>query len=222
MSIIYGTRGPVLSVGVTFIAIWLLLNVKKLTAKQYVGIGLGVVLLIVIWQLMPLIGAALLNSGFSNRVIEMAVSGEFASDFGRDMIRDVVMEQIERNPAGYGLAYDRLLTDYWGVSISYSHNIVLELWISFGVIIGSLIFAFLIFHIYRGIKAAPTKDQKGFILVLLCGSGMLRLFLSGTFLQSPELYLMIGVCIGEIRQKKTIEKQKKLQLSIKKVKSVYA
>ena len=213
MIVAYGTRGPILCAACTFIGIWLLLNWKKMTIPKITGIiTVSALLLSVIWYIMPLIGLYLIRSGFSDRLVSMMMSGEFSSDFGRSMIQDVVIEQIQRNPGGYGLAYDRILVDLWGNKISYSHNIVLELWISFGVIIGSLLFLALIVLVIKGVASAPTVTLKGFLIALICGKGLIRLFLSGTFLDSPDTYLMIGMCLGLIwlhkHQSKYVKKVK--------------
>lgn len=203
MVLAYGTRGPILCIIATFIGVWLLLNWTKLTiGKSVTFLSIIGIVSLIIWEAIPLIGQVLINSGFSDRIVGFLMSGDFAEDFGREMIQDVVMEQVKRNPSGFGLAYDRSLDDWWGHSISYSHNIVLELWISFGVIIGSILFACLLFLLIRGVYSAKTVNQKGFIIALICSTGLVRLFMSGTFLDSPELYLLIGVCICAIKKKK--------------------
>lgn len=134
--------------------------------------------------------------GLSVRIFDKLMEDEFAVSGGRDTIRESLLFSIKENPLfGNGLCSDRVLAG------NYAHNIALELWVEFGVIIGTAILIALIIVLFRGYKAAKEEGEKGLILVLIFSS-FFKLFLSGSYLDDNFLFLALGLCVCSIRQAK--------------------
>jgi O-antigen ligase len=132
--------------------------------------------------------------GLSVRIFERLLNGGISDSNGRDKIRERVLMKIHQRPAmGNGMYSDRVL-----LGGTYSHNIVLELWIDFGVIFGTLLLATLIFILFRGYVKEKNINEKGMILSLTSAT-LLKLFLSGSWLNESFLFLVLGLSVGAIR-----------------------
>ena len=75
----------------------------------------------------------------------------------------------------------------------YAHNIFLEIYVEFGLILGSFI---LLFILYLAISSLLVKDIKkyGIALLWIC-LGLLPLFFSGSYLTSLEFWIMLAVLL---------------------------
>lgn len=135
------------------------------------------------------------STGASVRVFEKSQTDGFFSSEGRFDIFSRVLPAIADYPSGLGMAGDRLL------GVIYSHNILLELLISYGWIFGTLIIVAIFTIFFAGLKNARTTEQKVFIMLLFC-SGILKLMVSGTYLNEYYLFFMIGYSVSMIRAKR--------------------
>lgn len=135
------------------------------------------------------------STGASVRVFEKSQTDGFFSSEGRLDIFYVVLPAIANNPFGLGIAGDRLL------GVIYSHNIILEFLISYGWIFGTLLIVAIFAIFFVGLKKAQTTEQRVFVMLLFC-SGILKLMVSGTYLNEYYLFFMIGYCISMIRAKR--------------------
>jgi hypothetical protein len=104
------------------------------------------------------------------------------------------MQAVSNNWFGYGIAGDRAIVG------AYAHNILIELWVSFGVIVGTALFIVPVFFTVLLLikKSRYNTAEDSFILVLI-SSCYVKLFLSGTYLTESFLFLLIGVLISEYR-----------------------
>jgi hypothetical protein len=143
---------------------------------------------------LSLIKGATESLGMSTRFFDLLSVNELFVSYGREWRAEAVLSGIKENWfLGYGLAGDRILIG------DYVHNIVLEFWASFGVIFGTTLFVILLYILVRGMRTGKNQDEKVFILILIC-CGFLKLFISGTYLDEANFFLLIGLCVFEIRQ----------------------
>lgn len=130
-----------------------------------------------------------LDLGFNDRTFRFFLEGNIADDNGRNAIKVYLFNKLGESPLwGYGLCGDRVLVGLW------AHNLLLELLVSFGCLIGSLIFGILVVFIIQAYKKCKTVDEKGFLIVLFL-LGFVVLFISNTFLQNRFFWLLLGYCI---------------------------
>lgn len=127
--------------------------------------------------------------GLSIRIFDKILSGQLSLSSGRDMIADSLFDALRENWLGYGIYGDRVIVN------TYAHNIVLEMWIQFGVFLGTLLCACVIMLPVRAFLKTKNVEMKGFLIVLYCTS-VLKLFLSGSYLHERLLTVLLGVCSG--------------------------
>lgn len=149
----------------------------------------------------PLYNASLLwmsrlaqQLGLSIRIFDKLMSGAGMASSGRDVIAQTLLSAVAEKPLwGYGIGGDRMLAG------TYAHNIVLELWVDFGVIIGTILFVILLIIIFQGYIKAMGEKEKGLILILFFSS-FCMLFLSGSYLDNRLLFFLLGLCATSIRK----------------------
>lgn len=140
-SAIYGNRGSVVAV-VTFL-IYCILHYTKLRKKVQMSILIGIVVIVAYTQqdiIQSSLSSVVSHFGVNSRNLTLLLSGQISYTTHRaDEIWVTIKDAILDKPfIGYGLCYDRVL----GGDISiYAHNLILEVWVSFGVIIGSALIA---------------------------------------------------------------------------------
>lgn len=207
--LLLGSRGPVLMllicIGWSLIMDW---NIKKIVSTVSI-----LCIAAAAFVLSPLYRISLQwmynmakNLGLSIRIFDKLLSAGLLDPSGRDELAQELLVSIRQHPLlGTGIASDRMVI---GV---YAHNIVLELWVAFGVIIGTAIFAALIITFVRGYRLCATDAEKGLMITLLC-SHFFNLFLSGSFMNDRWFFALIGFCVGTIRAG-TIRKSKHKKLA---------
>lgn len=193
----FGTRAPLLIVFIFVILYMMMFRTWKHPVRSRLFLGGFAVLLIASFELIILIFQRVTQSwGMSVRLYSYLMRGGFFKVDSRKDIIDIVLAGIKTRPlTGYGFAGDRLF------GIIYSHNIALELWSSFGWIVGSIVLAWIVITLICGIYAGKNDIQKGFVLLLICVS-FIKLLISGTLLSEPFLYLLLGYCLKLIRDRK--------------------
>lgn len=119
----------------------------------------------------------------------------------RALLQNKIFKEILINPfSGRGIFSDRYILRNYGIETQYTHNILLELLLNFGFLIGSLIILylfFLIIHVYKTINASI----KNVFLLFIFSSG-LPLFFSGSYLTSSWFGILIGSLLFFKSQKK--------------------
>lgn len=134
--------------------------------------------------------------GLSIRIFDKLLGGTQLGSSGRDILTERLLASVnEHFLFGTGLCSDRMMV---GI---YAHNILIELWVGFGVVVGSLILMILIYVLLRGYLESNKSEEKGFLIVLI-HSAFLKLFLSGSYMDDKMLFLLIGLCVGLIRRGK--------------------
>ena len=154
----YGNRGSVVAIFVYLV--FCILHFTKLKRKIIISIGISAIVgFYIIFQ--NTINTLLLNIiyklGISSRNLTLLLNNQITYTTHRmDEIWVYVFDSIkERWWIGYGLCYDRVLS---GDISTYAHNLVLETWLSFGVIIGTVL---LFVYVVSGLKLCLCKNEPG-------------------------------------------------------------
>jgi len=129
------------------------------------------------------------NMGLSTRLFDLSLGDNFLYTDDRDNLINTLLNQLDcGTESSYGLfGADR----YIGV---YPHRIYVELWFSFGYVIGTIIFCLLLFVFIRAFISARNDSEKIGFLLLLC-IGFIPLFFSGLFITQGMLFFFIGYCV---------------------------
>ena len=198
----FGTRGPILAL-LIFLAISILISTFK---SRSIFVKLFFLIVISFFVFVLSVESILLNlskrlselfedAGFSVRIMDLFIEGEIAHSSGRDLLSEQILEKISQNPIiGYGFMGDRPILGF------YVHNIILELWCSFGVILGSV---FILLMTVIPLKASIKKHDKiisNFIIMLFC-MVFVKLMFTSSYVVEPYLFLMLGISVNNLRRK---------------------
>lgn len=126
--------------------------------------------------------------GLSVRVMQKLLDNEAFSSSGRDSIRKTLLDAISEKPVwGYGVLGDRRLANI------YAHNIAIELWTQYGIVLGSIFLIAVILVLFFGYKNETEDSVKFIIFAIICAS-FFKLMLSGSYLDEPMLFFVLGFC----------------------------
>lgn len=144
------------------------------------------------------------SKGLQSRTLMSLVTGSFSEANGRDRIFEIVIELIKTGgPFGRGFYGERIFVGQefrWG----YSHNLFLELLVSFGYIGGSIIILLLLYGIFSLYRKCRTQEQKIVFVTMLVPS--LKLLLSNSFWYTPFFWALIAFFFRLKRKKITKER----------------
>lgn len=148
----------------------------------------------------------LANIGIKTRIFDRIVDQTFFVSVGRTNIQEILLGAIINKPyLGYGIAGDRPIC--YQVSQVYAHSLPLEILVSYGAIFGGIVLIVLTIIIFRALWKARQITLRDFILVLIFSNGLLKLFLSSSYLIEYEFFLLIGLCISAVRCPKIMDKE---------------
>ena len=151
-------------------------------------------------SLLPIIynnvGIWLENFGISSRIVEAISDETFFSSNSRDDIRNAVFKGVADNPLGYGLYGDRyLIGKYYQEGVDYSHNLFVEFLADFGVFIGPVFFLMILYKVLSYVHKRK-RTIVGMIMLILLPDGIVKLFFSGSFLDSVSFFIIIGILLS--------------------------
>lgn len=190
-----GSRGPMLCL-LLLIMLYLLIfkQFKRPVFARTIIVLATIVCIILFIPLVNLFAKISEDLNLSTRIFTRITEKSFFVSVGRDNIRELIFENLAVRPSvGFGLFGDRVLLDG-----RYAHNIWLELCYDFGYLIGTSLLLAILFVFYIGMKRSRTGAERAFVLLLFC-SCFMKLFLSGSFLNETGLFLLLGICVGAIR-----------------------
>jgi O-antigen ligase len=201
-----GTRGPILFIiAYLFIKLFFLIYFypKKQNIFLITIIGLTV-LLIFSEYILDFIFNFIDILNLSSRIFDYLSSDSFLSSDGRIRIYRSVINYLIQNPIfGIGLGNDRVyITESFGysqiqlLSGLYSHNIILEVLISYGLIIGSIIVIWFLYT-FTVIFFKSLRSDYGEILLMFFAISVFPLMISGSFINYPLFFGLLGLMINQ-------------------------
>ena len=210
---LYGNRGALLMI-VIFVGLMVISNIldsKNVAYKtaKIMAVILLIIIVIIFGRMLLQSAVSVLQSlGIQSRTLEMLAEGSIMDDTGRDMIWKPVIEAIKVGGVwGYGVFGDRPIVSpvhYAG----YSHNIFLELLVSFGafgilIILG--ICACTFWMIFK------CKDSRWRGLFIIFFSISCQLFMSMSFWYVMEFWAAAAIAYKYLYLQK-LKRKSKLQL----------
>ena len=143
-----------------------------------------------------ILGSVMNSMGYSTRILDAVLTGVLFDDNGRSEIKQFMFDLALKKPwIGYGIAGDR----GWSSWMTYSHSIWLELFVSYGFIIGTMILI-IISVLLISAFVYSNKHEKAFLLVMIFGGGFFKLFLSSSYLLEFQFFMLMGYCLCLIRK----------------------
>ena len=189
----YGSRGPL----ICLIIFTLLMVLFFSSSIKNRAILLPCLLFLLIFLVsfgessLYMIASWIQNAGIESRTITSFLDNQVFDDSGRSQIYTLAEQAILANPYGYGAFGDRpIIGPYynWG----YSHNIILEMLITFGVLFGTV---FLILIVVANIGALLiNRNNKVIISLLVISISMSSsLWVSDTFWGNIYFWMMLAI-----------------------------
>jgi len=203
---VFGTRGPILCIAIYILAEFVIRSIRKGST----GIIVLIFAIVTGAFLMFLMSDAFLSIirwlsetfeavGFGTRIFDMFLEGEISHSNGRDILHQKVIEAIWDKPfLGYGFMGDRVIID------TYVHNIALEFWCSYGLVIGTILLVTVFVIPTKALIVSKTKPVFHMILLLSCMM-LVKMMLSVSYAIEPYFYLLLGVSISAIRRQHNSE-----------------
>ncbi len=170
--------------------------------------SLGILFLMYFDQILSWIYDFLLSMGIQSRTLNLLRSNQLLShDSGRGDIYRYLFQKIGERPfLGYGVGGDRAMRDG-----GYAHNLFIEVFVDFGVIIGAFLLILLGTFVVRTFQ---KKDNQALLLLFFC-IGIIPLMVSGSFYTETNFWILIGFCfqiVSNVKPSATVSK--KLKTSI--------
>jgi O-antigen ligase len=168
---------------------------EKLTAKRLViyitGFFAGTTALLFYRQILELAYNVLLNFDIRSRTLSLFMREEIYLS-GREDLYNIIIKQIGENPLlGIGLFGDRRFIG------GYVHNIFLELWAHFGIIIGSSLIILLLLVIYKVLIKNKNKVTANFMAIWF-SMGFVHLLVSSSYITDFKFWIFLGLSLNLI------------------------
>jgi len=192
-----GSRGPIVSI-ILFFFIYNIfeININKISLKKTFALTSGVVLFLIIifnWNLfIKKLYSYFMDIGiFSRTIYIFANLDNIDFSAGRISIYKESLNAISSNPIlGLGIGGDRVI-----LGGTYPHNIVLEVLINYGVIIGVIIICCLLFTIVNDFIF--TKGEIKHLSSIYFSIGFIPLIFSSSYLISTNFWIYLAIIMSK-------------------------
>ena len=200
MILSFGTRGPLLCV-IVFVAFFVLIFGKFKYAKiiKTSTVILFGFLYLYIDEFMLFLQRSLQSLHMSTRIVDNYFRDELDVSEARVDFIDELLQVM--NSGSFPLFGEGLCGSYKYIGI-YPHNLLIELLFSFGYVCGGIIFVLIIVLFIRAMIISNDITEKSFLLLLFCSS-ILKLMMSGSFLDESTFFMLIGYSLVVIRNQKS-------------------
>lgn len=204
--VLQGTRGPLLCLA---IFVCLMIYKKNGIGKTLLKVGTLVLVVVVILSSsfvrlkLAELTEKIDSTGYSARFITMMIEGELSDGNGRDAIEETLLGDIKEDPFKLrGMFADRQATrglvdnDYHIVheNGTYAHSLWIEMIYDWGALFGAVILIALLIIILK--LVIKSNNKYSYIVMLFVCTGIIHLFLSGSYLQSSNFFFIIGLAMN--------------------------
>lgn len=204
-----GARGPILC-ALVFICVRVLIETGR-SKYSFLIISTTVIVGFFLFKYFDTIVTALSvftgTSNLSNRVIAKFQSEQFFNGGTRNIVQSNAIEMIGNHfLTGVGIGRDRiymarLMGDSYNALGYYTHNPFLEIWLQFGVLIGSVLLFYLFRPIVRALFKKNVPNEIRDVVLIMVFSGVVPLLISDSYLTKPEFFFAVAICSAVSKMK---------------------
>lgn len=200
---IFGSRGPLVCYAL-FMLIYFIYITEKKQKKNIIAITALLVILLAFVLSGESINRLLINTEITSRNFSLIMSKSIMQEGGRAVIWNSCLKLI----------YDSIfvgkgaMSDQYYLS-SYSHNLFLELMVTFGAIIGLLLSIAIIFITVRMLRKCNDPDWKA-IFAIFFAIAFGKLMFSSSFWYETYLWAALGIIVS---YSKSLKKKRKFRLN---------
>lgn len=198
-----GTRGPIVIAILYFLGSCLL--PKRFSPAMRLGLALllllgGVFVFVNLSSIMSFLMGVLGELGVSVRLARLYSLNTLFVDDGRSSFAGLALDAIWNAPYGVGVGQDSVILaaaqDSTSIGGNYPHNIVLEIILQFGVVIGPVILGALVYLVWKAYKLGFDAGRSYLCIMLMLG--VVPLLISGTYLEWNFFWAVLGACVSII------------------------
>lgn len=196
--ILLGGRQSLFAVAIGIVMMFFFMNEEKRDVRLLAIVStILVILLIVLLHdiILDFLRIIIEENNIQSRTLNMLVDGKLVSTNTRDYIYQSAIKTIERNGIKVsGIFSDRYYIRKYGSWIAYPHNIILEYFIDFGIIGGSII-SFVTVLLFAKNLVIGIKERRAFI-GMLSSIVMFRLMVSSSYVIEGLFYTTVIILFG--------------------------
>lgn len=194
-ALVYGCRGALISIVFVIVVTYLKVNYFSGCTKKIYFIRIlksCVVIGIAILGIKMAIGyLGQLDVAETSYILRRIQMGIISENGGRNILAEMCFEEMKKMGLNInGLFYDRLILP----NGMYSHNFVLEIFISLGWIIGTFFLGWIICSII--IQYIRQGEKNRIILICFTGTLFFRYFISGSIFSEGKFILFMAIVLS--------------------------
>lgn len=205
--ILFGARMPIMCVSFGFI-LFIICRIQKGYGKEGFNISqkgfillmvIGIALIIGLITVGWLMKQEMTSIREGQRIIYQIINGEFFKSNGRIQIYEAAWKGIVDSPiVGHGIISDRLSIAFnqWGNTENfmgtYAHNLFLELWLQYGIILGGALIGLIIIIVMKLLFDNKMEWDKKMIVIYAIAMTFGILLFSGPIYSNKEFWMMTG------------------------------
>lgn len=208
-----GSRGPLICI-LIFIFIFMLTNAKKQKILTIIFLIISIFFIYNFNTIILNMISVFEKYDIPSRTLYKIIESDFTDGTGRNKIYATTLDLLNEYPVfGVGLGVERITINQKfnnmqkDMSSSYPHNLILEILVQFGYVIGILVILFVAFIILRALKKSNLVEKN--ILIIFGTMEGVRLMISSSYLLSPIIFMFLGFCFRKsllAKEEKAYEK----------------
>lgn len=215
-----GARGPLMcAAGIAFIFAFYSMDIYSLKSLAFFLISAALCIWVILNYILILefLAAAFEKYSISTRTILSLINGTFTNTDSRMPIYISSLDSIAQNlfigtgafrDRQYILAHAKIKQKIINGSLgTYPHNFFLEIFMQFGIILGSFLLLKLAKLMIQSYKVSKLREDTLFLYILLCSYGLMPLMWSRSYIQWNGFYLMLGFIFSQVWPKKVRHKK---------------
>lgn len=205
--LIGGARGPVVCLGAYLLLYMIFNGIKHKAITLSIAAIITAIIVYVSSNSITIaikLDVFLLGLGIRSRTISKVIEKDLLNLSGRDSISTVLITYIKENPLiGHGMFGDRVITLQSLGQGSYAHNFIIEVLTQYGLILGFIALCTFFLIIIGALLRKQNQLYKNLVLLFI-PSGLIKLMISGSYLNEMYFFLLLAAAVNAINQKREI------------------
>mgnify|MGYP001139764468 FL=1 len=196
---IYGSRNPFLAIAF-FVSIKILFNSKRKSSSgvaiKLFFVSFVLIVLSFFKEILSFVGGMLDSFGLSSRTLYYLINADTVDiTTGRNEIHDKLWDIVLNDPfLGLGIAGDEVVIQ------ELAHSMYLSIFVTYGMILGSLVILYLFSQTINGIRRTSGLNHN--IIIMYVCLVFPRSFTGGDIWANDSLWVLMALIISSLRQRK--------------------
>ena len=196
---IYGSRNPFLAIGF-FVSMKILFNSKRKSSSgvaiKLFFVSFVLIVLSFFKEILAFVGGMLDSFGLSSRTLYYLINADTEDiTTGRAEIHDKLWDIVLNDPfLGFGVAGDEVVIQ------ELAHSMYLSIFVTYGMILGSLVILYLFSQTIKGIRRTSGLNHN--VIIMYACLVFPRSFTGGDIWANDYLWFLMALIISSLLQRK--------------------